>query len=90
MIVRYVSYKWNKLRSKKTWFDKESINQTSEEEVYLAVIEDSKSWIKWSKDTISPHSPDSVVQTISKFEEAIRETHPGRSTTRWGKGATLR
>ncbi len=45
------------------------IPQTSEEEVYLAVIEDSKSWIKWSKDTISPHAPDSVVQTISKFEE---------------------
>jgi len=43
--------------------------ETSEDSVYLAVIFDSKSWIKWSKESVSPHSPASFVQTISKFAE---------------------
>ncbi len=42
---------------------------TSEEELYLAAIFDSKDWIKWNKDTLSPYTPDMFVQTISKFIE---------------------
>ncbi len=43
---------------------------TSEEVLYLAAIFDSKDWIKWNKDSISPHSAHMFVQTISKFAES--------------------
>jgi hypothetical protein len=35
----------------------------------LAAIFDSKDWIKWNKDILSPYTPDMFVQTISKFIE---------------------
>ena len=45
------------------------IAQESQEEVYLGVIEDSKDWQIWSKNSVSPHNPKSFIQTISKRTE---------------------
>lgn len=43
------------------------IAETSQDSVYLALIFDSKDWIRWNKQSISPHNSKMFVQSISKF-----------------------
>jgi hypothetical protein len=45
------------------------IAEIYQDSVYLALIFDSRDWIKWSKKSVSPHNPKMFVQSISKFSE---------------------
>lgn len=44
------------------------IEDTPQDIVYLALIFDSKDWVKWNKQSISPHDAKMFVQSISNFE----------------------